>query len=195
MVKNLPAMQKTQVWSLGWEDPLEKGMTTYSSIPAWIIPWTAEPGGLQSFLGFQSAREDWATNTFTFTYLLYSALTDFATPEQKDLPWASLMVQWLRILRAMQETTVQPTVWEDLTCLGAVAPTGTTTEDHRLRSCAVQQRGYYSESARCNQRKPVSSSENLARPKINLKKNKWQEYFVQHREYNQYWAKKKRDMH
>ena len=44
-------------------------------------------GGLQSFLGFQRAREDWATNTFTFTYLLYSALTDFATPKHKDLPW------------------------------------------------------------------------------------------------------------
>ena len=40
MVKNLPATQKTQVQSLGWEDPLEKGMTTHSSILAWRIPWT-----------------------------------------------------------------------------------------------------------------------------------------------------------
>ena len=47
MIKNLPAMQETWVRSLGWEDPLEEGMTTHSSILAWRIPWTEEPGGLQ----------------------------------------------------------------------------------------------------------------------------------------------------
>ena len=47
-VKNLPATQETQVQSLGPEDPLEKGMATHSSILAWEIPWTKEPGGLQS---------------------------------------------------------------------------------------------------------------------------------------------------
>ena len=47
-VKNLPAMQETWVQSLGQEDPLEKGMATHSSILAWRIPWTKEPGGLQS---------------------------------------------------------------------------------------------------------------------------------------------------
>ena len=46
-VKNLPAMQETQVPSLGWEDPLEKGTVTHSSIPAWRIPWTEKPGRLQ----------------------------------------------------------------------------------------------------------------------------------------------------
>ena len=46
--KNLPAMQKTQVQSLGWEDSLETGMATHSRILAWRIPWTEEPGGLQS---------------------------------------------------------------------------------------------------------------------------------------------------
>ena len=45
MVENLPAMQETQVQSLGWEDPLEKEMATHSSILAWRIPWTEEPGG------------------------------------------------------------------------------------------------------------------------------------------------------
>ena len=45
MVKNLPAMQETVVQSLGWEDSLDKGMKTYSSILAWRIPWTEEPGG------------------------------------------------------------------------------------------------------------------------------------------------------
>ena len=44
MVKNLPAMQETWVRSLGWEDPLEKGKATHSSILAWKIPWTEEPG-------------------------------------------------------------------------------------------------------------------------------------------------------
>ena len=48
MVKNLPTMQETWVQSLGGEDPLEKEMTTHSSILAWEIPWTEEPGGLQS---------------------------------------------------------------------------------------------------------------------------------------------------
>ena len=47
-VKNLPAVQETQVRSLGREDPLEEGMATHSSILAWRIPWTEEPGGLQS---------------------------------------------------------------------------------------------------------------------------------------------------
>ena len=48
MVKNLPAMQETPVQSLDWEDPLEKEMATHSSILAWKISWTEEPGGLQS---------------------------------------------------------------------------------------------------------------------------------------------------
>ena len=48
MVKNLPAMQETQVPSLGQEDPLEQEMATHSSILAWEIPWTEEPGRLQS---------------------------------------------------------------------------------------------------------------------------------------------------
>ena len=70
VVKNLPAMQElqeTQVWSLGWEDPLEKDMVTHSSILAWKIPWTEEPGRLQS-VGSQRVRHDWATNTFTNTF-------------------------------------------------------------------------------------------------------------------------------
>ena len=48
MVKNLPALQETRVQSLGPEDPLEKEMATHSSILAWSIPWTEEPGGPQS---------------------------------------------------------------------------------------------------------------------------------------------------
>ena len=57
-LKNLPAMRETQVRSLGWEDPLEKRMATHSSILAWRIPWTEEPGELQS-MGSQRVRHDW----------------------------------------------------------------------------------------------------------------------------------------
>ena len=56
-VKNPPAMQETQVQSLGWEDLLENGTTSHSSILAWRIPWTGEPGGLQS-MGSQRVRHD-----------------------------------------------------------------------------------------------------------------------------------------
>ena len=60
MVKNLPAMQETWVQSLGWEDPLEKGKATHSSILAWRIPQTEEPGGLQP-TGSQRIGHDWVT--------------------------------------------------------------------------------------------------------------------------------------
>ena len=64
MVKNLPTMQKTQVLFLGWVDPLEKRMASYSSILAWRISWTEEPGGQQS-RGSQRVRHNWVTNTLS----------------------------------------------------------------------------------------------------------------------------------
>ena len=60
MVKNLPAMWETQVWSLGQEYPLEKGMATHFSILAWRIPWTEEPGRLQR------VRHDWGLTLTSF---------------------------------------------------------------------------------------------------------------------------------
>ena len=57
MVKNLPVIQEAWVGSLGQEDPLEEGMTTHCSVLAWRIPWTEEPGGLQS-RGSQRVRDD-----------------------------------------------------------------------------------------------------------------------------------------
>ena len=57
VVKNLPAMRETQIQSLGQEEPLEKEMATHSSTLAWEIPWTEEPGGLQS-TGLQRVRHD-----------------------------------------------------------------------------------------------------------------------------------------
>ena len=58
MVKNMPAMYETWVWSLGQEDPLEKGMATHSSILTWRIPWTEDPGGLQSMVP-QTVKHSW----------------------------------------------------------------------------------------------------------------------------------------
>ena len=58
-IKNLPAMQETWVWSLGWEDPLEKGMETHSSVLVREIPWTEESGGLQS-MDLQKLTHDWS---------------------------------------------------------------------------------------------------------------------------------------
>ena len=63
-VKNLPAMQEAQVRSLDREDPLEKEKAPHSSILAWRIPWTEEPGGLQP-MGSQRVGHDWETNTST----------------------------------------------------------------------------------------------------------------------------------
>ena len=57
MIKNPPALWETWVRSVGWEDPLEEGIATQSSILAWRIPWTEEPGGLQ-FAGSQTVRHD-----------------------------------------------------------------------------------------------------------------------------------------
>ena len=90
MVKNLPAKQEMQVQSLSWEDPLEKEMTTHSSTLAWEIPWTGEPGRLQS-VGSESRTE------LTTTMIV----------------WASLVAQSVKNLPAVQETWVQSLSWED----------------------------------------------------------------------------------
>ena len=67
-LKRLPAMQETRVWSLVWEDPLEKEMATHSNALAWRIPWMVEPGRLQS-MGLQRVGHDWATSLSLFTFM------------------------------------------------------------------------------------------------------------------------------
>ena len=64
VVKNPPAMQEMQVWSLGWEDPLEKEMATQFCFLAWEIPWTNKPGGLYLVHGVakESDRTEWLNN-------------------------------------------------------------------------------------------------------------------------------------
>ena len=79
MVKCLPTMRETWVWSLGWEDLLEKEMATHSSILAWKIPWTEEPGRLQS-MGSQRVGHDWGT--FPLLYFINVVLE---TPPESPL--------------------------------------------------------------------------------------------------------------
>ena len=77
MVKSLLAMQETWVWSLGQEDPLEKGMLTHSSIFAWRIPWTEEPGRLlivQGVAKSQTQLSDFHSLTHIILYILYRDL-------------------------------------------------------------------------------------------------------------------------
>ena len=87
MVKNLPAVQESRMWSLVWEDPLEKGIATHSTSLAWRIPWTEEPGGLQSMVT-QRVEHDWATSTFTFKNK-FSALIDImiVSISEEELWW------------------------------------------------------------------------------------------------------------
>ena len=92
MVKKLPAMLGTWVRSLGREDPLEKGMATHSSILAWRMPWTEEPGGLQS-KGLQRVRHDEVSNTF-MVFSVPSPL--FLSPPLYPLNLVALLSQMLR---------------------------------------------------------------------------------------------------
>ena len=73
-VKNLPAMRETQVQSLGWEDPLEKATATHSSIFAWRIPWTEDPGGLYSTGPKESDMIEWLTIITSLILSLYLLL-------------------------------------------------------------------------------------------------------------------------
>ena len=79
MVKRLPTIQETWVQSLGWEDPLEKEMATHPSTLAWRIPWTEEPGRLQS-LGSQRVGRDWATERHITSHVLHMSVHN---PESK----------------------------------------------------------------------------------------------------------------
>ena len=74
-IKNLLAMQETQVRFQGWEDPLEKGMAIHSNILACRILWTEEPGRVQS-MGSQRVRHEWATNNFTLADFLFELSGD-----------------------------------------------------------------------------------------------------------------------
>ena len=82
-VMNLPAMRKTWVWSLGWEDPLEEGMATHSSILAWRIPGTEEPGELKNWIQLSNTH----THTHTHTHTCLSCHCSSRLPARLLCPW------------------------------------------------------------------------------------------------------------
>ena len=110
LVKNPPAVHETWVWSLGWEDPLEKGKATHSSILAWRIPWIVWS------LGSQRIGHDWVT--FTFTFIFKGTISKQVISNHPcGLPWklwASLVAQLVKNQPAMQETLVWFLSLEDL---------------------------------------------------------------------------------
>ena len=115
-VKNPPAMQETQVQSLGREDPLEEEMAAHSNILAWRIPQTEAPGRLQS-AGLQKI---------------------WTWPKQLEWnPGGSLVVQWLRIHLPMQEIWISSLIQEDSTCLRAAEPGATPTEPVLWSPCSA----------------------------------------------------------
>ena len=82
MVKNLPAIQETLVRSLGWEDLLEKEMATHSSILAWKIPWTEEPGGLQS-MELQRIGHTGVTDIYILSHRVYHRILNIVPCARK----------------------------------------------------------------------------------------------------------------
>ena len=90
-VKNLPAVQETQVQSLGREDPLEKGMATHSSFLAFRVPWTEAPRGLQ-YVGLQRVRHHWASE-HTHTYTLVAVRLAASPGRHCLLPSANRLVR------------------------------------------------------------------------------------------------------
>ena len=121
MVKILHAMQEIQVWSLGWEDPLEKEMATHSSILDWRIPCTGEPGRLQS-MGLQRVRHDWATNTHFRSFWRISSVQSLSRVQLFATPWIAARLASLSItisqssLRLTSIESVMPSSHLTLCC-------------------------------------------------------------------------------
>ena len=103
-VKNLPAMQVTWVQSLGQDDPLEKVMSTHSNVLAWRIPWTDEPGGLQS-LGSQRVRHNWVTK-------IKNKLKIILFPTASKI-WSAYGLTWWKIELKTYNINYKP-YWERL---------------------------------------------------------------------------------
>ena len=102
IVKNLPAMWETWIRSLGWEDPLEKGMPIHSSILAWRIPWTQEPGGLQS-MGSQWVEHDWVTK-HTYGLCVYIPLSDGVEGSTPMFFSVLIILVWSRTAKLNKQT-------------------------------------------------------------------------------------------
>ena len=107
MVKNLPAMQETWVWSLGWEDPRKKEMVTHFSIPAWRIPWTENPGGLQS-TGLQKVWHGWANVTQFSSVQSLSHVRLFSNPWTAARQASLSIINSQSLLKLMSIESVMP---------------------------------------------------------------------------------------
>ena len=95
MVKRLPTVRETRVQSLGWEDLLEKGMATHSSTLDWKIPWTEEPGRLQS-RGVAKSRTRLSDFTFTFREILFRSIQAWAHKYMAVSEfWSTTMIKFL----------------------------------------------------------------------------------------------------
>ena len=133
MVKNLPSVQETQFQSLGWEDPLEKGMDAHSSILTWRIPWTKKPGRLQS-MESQRVRHNWVTKHST-AVPVQGALCD---PMDCGPPGSSVhgilqarILGWVVI--PFPRGSSWPRDWTQVSCIaGRFFTAWAIREDHRL---------------------------------------------------------------
>ena len=114
MVKRLPTMWETQVWSLGWEDPLEKETATHSSILAWKIPWTKEPGWLLS-MGLQRVGHDWATS---LSLSLCTWSEKAMAPHSSTLAWKIPWTEEPGRLKSMGSLKVGHNWATSLSCVG-----------------------------------------------------------------------------
>ena len=118
MVKHLPTMWETRAGSLGWEDPLEKEMATHSSTLAWNIPWTKEPGRLQS-MGLQRVRHDWAAS-LSFTEFKLSCVIISSGPKERK---KNKRFKWLRLRIVEKKRRLSfPPPWELQTPLSSASP-------------------------------------------------------------------------
>ena len=113
MVKNLPAVQETWVRSLDLEDPLEKEMTTHSSILAWRIPWTKEPDGLQ-FMGSQRVGHDWATFTFSGEHELLSPTSSVLRIPERVFQFLNFCTMIISVLFCFSGPFFPNPVWRGL---------------------------------------------------------------------------------
>ena len=112
MVKNLPAMQETWVQSLSGEDPLEKGMATHSSILAWKIPQTEEPGRLSSMV-LKRAGHNWATNTSIINHRMDRRLCVTGSLRRSPETVTALFANWpySNIKLKVKKKKIQIVLW------------------------------------------------------------------------------------